>query len=64
MYFMSSNDFDLLFGGIVLKQIELIEILEHAVQSDMNPETEKFDFNQHLYEKYPDLGLPNWLIEE
>jgi len=64
MYFMSINDFDLLTGGIALGEIDLIQILEHAVKSDKLPESKKFDFGQHVYDKYPKTQPPRWLVDE
>lgn len=64
MYFMSIGDFDLLTGGIASGEIDLIQILEHAINSDKLPESKKFDFGQHIYDKYPKTKQPEWLIDE
>ena len=64
MYFMSIDDFDLLTGGIASGTINLIEILEHAVKSDALPQTKKFTFAQHIYDKYPKTQAPVWLVDE
>jgi len=64
MYFMSIDDFDLLTGGIASGEIDLIEMLEHAVKSDTLPESKKFDFGQHIYDKYPKTQAPVWLVDE
>ena len=64
MYFMSIDDFDLLTGGIASGEIELTEILEHAVKSDALRETEKFNFGQHIYDICPKAQRPTWLTDE
>ncbi len=64
MYFMSIDDFDLLAGGIASGEIDLIQILKHAVKADTLPQTKKFTFGQHIYDKYPKTQAPVWLIDE
>jgi len=64
MYFMSINDFDLLTGGIASGGIDLIQMLEHAVKSDKLPESKKFDFEQHIYDKHPKTKPSRWLVDE
>lgn len=64
MYFMSIDDFDLLTSGIALGEINLTEILDHAVKCDALTPTKKFTFKQHLYNKYPNAKAPLWLIDE
>jgi len=64
MYFMSIDDFDLLTGGIASGEINLTEILDYAVKCDALPQTEKFTFGQHIYDKYPKTKAPVWLIDE
>ena len=64
MYFMSIDDFDLLTSGIASGAIDLIQMLEHAVKSDKLMESKKFDFRQHIYDKYPKTKAPVWLIDE
>jgi len=64
MYFISIDDFDLLMGGIASREIELTQILEHAIKSDTDPLTMKFTFGQHISDRYPKLPYPSWLMEE
>jgi len=64
MYFMSIDDFDLLTGGIASGEINLTKILDHAVKCDALPQTKKFTFEQHIYDKYPNTKAPIWLIDE
>jgi hypothetical protein len=64
MYFMSIDDFDLLTGGIASGEINLTEILDHAVKCDALQQTKKFTFEQHIYDKYPNMKAPLWLIDE
>lgn len=64
MYFMSVDEFDLLAGGIAAGKINLTEILEYAVKCDLQPNTKKFTFEQHIYDKYSNLEQPKWLISE
>lgn len=64
MYFMSIDDFDLLTGGIASGEIKLNEILDYAVKCDELPQTKKFTFGQHIYDKYPNIKAPIWLIDE
>ena len=64
MYFMPIDDFDLLIGGVASGEIDLKLILEHAVNSDALPQTKKFTFEQHIYDKYPKTQAPIWLVDE
>ena len=61
---MSIEDFDLWTGGIAIGDIDLIQLLKHAVISDMKPETKKFEFSQHIFDKYPKTRFPYWLRDE
>jgi hypothetical protein len=64
MYFISIEEFDLLVSAICSKQIALNDFLVRVVQNDAAFQTKKFTFDQHIFEFFPDVQPPDWLIEE
>jgi len=64
MYFLSIEEFELLTGGISSGEIELSELLDHAVKSDSLPQSKKFEFSQHIFDKYHQSKVPAWLKDE
>ncbi len=64
MYFMCVDDFDFFMGGVSSGEIDLAKMLDYAINCDKFGNSKKFTFGQHLFEKYPNTAVPEWLINE
>ena len=64
MFFLSVDDLDLLVECVRQGYGTLASTLHTAVEADRAPDTKRFVFREHLTERYPDAGLPEYLQAE
>ncbi|MDD3628099.1 MAG: hypothetical protein PHV06_12365, partial [bacterium] len=64
IFFLSIYDFDFLIQGLKEEKYKLHEILSIIRKRESNEKTKKLTFVKHLEEKYPNIGIPEYLINE
>lgn len=62
MYFMTVQEFELLCEAVRSGQATLTQLLNHAIENDKDPRTQKFDFGLHLASAGIDVRVPEYLV--
>ena len=62
IYFITVECFDLMCSIVKHSSMDLMDILEHAINNDKDPRTKKFDFYLHLRE-LEGMKIPSYLRE-
>lgn len=61
IYFITLESFELLCSVLNKSSLNIAQVIERAKQNDRDPQTRKFEFNQHIYSLNINVRRPDYL---